>query len=168
MPFSLILLLTACCSAVESPIATWFSVYEDACHSITVSGLVADGKVPKQIYRADGSTSKTKALPVLGTEWSVVHATISNLEPASKVTIRWHADGPSYSSRTLPATLDRPIILANGGDMMHERKMMQDMTAVLAKQEPDLALLGGDLAYADGKHPQRWAWWTQIWHKVAP
>jgi hypothetical protein len=69
--------------------------------------------------------------------------------------------------RTMPAALTRPIRFAVGGDMMHTRKMLETMTEQVAKLDPDFALLGGDLAYEDGRRAKRVADWLAGWHQSA-
>ncbi len=68
--------------------------------------------------------------------------------------------------RTMPAKLERKITFVTGGDMMHSRAMVDAMNAQAAKLDPDFALLGGDLAYANGVSALRWIDWLQSWTKL--
>jgi acid phosphatase type 7 len=65
--------------------------------------------------------------------------------------------------RTLPATLNRPIRFVEGGDMMHTRGMMDKMAKQMQELDPDFALLGGDLAYANLNKGSRWIDWLGVW-----
>lgn len=65
--------------------------------------------------------------------------------------------------RTLPATLNRPLRFVAGGDMMHTREYVDTMNKRAAALEPDFAVLGGDLAYANGVDASRWIDWLQSW-----
>jgi hypothetical protein len=65
--------------------------------------------------------------------------------------------------RTLPATLERPLRFVAGGDMMHNREWVDAMNRRAGALEPDFAVLGGDLAYADGVNATRWVDWLQSW-----
>jgi len=65
--------------------------------------------------------------------------------------------------RTLPATLTRPLRFVSGGDMMHNREYVDIMNKRAAALDPDFALLGGDLAYANGVDATRWVDWIQSW-----
>lgn len=69
--------------------------------------------------------------------------------------------------RTMPAALTRPIRFAAGGDMMHTREMLETMTKEVAKLDPDFALLGGDLAYENGRLATRIADWLGGWDRAA-
>lgn len=66
--------------------------------------------------------------------------------------------------RTMPQSMDdRPIRFVTGGDMMHNRQMVDAMNRRAGRLDPDFALLGGDLAYADGSKATRWIDWMQSW-----
>lgn len=73
----------------------------------------------------------------------------------------------AWRFRTMPRTLDRPVTFVTGGDMMHSRAMVDAMNRQAAKREPDFALLGGDLAYANGVTASRWIDWLQSWTRAA-
>ena len=63
--------------------------------------------------------------------------------------------------RTPAAVLNRPVRFIAGGDMMHSREWLDAMNKRAGAQDPDFALLGGDLAYADGMDATRWVDWFQ-------
>lgn len=69
--------------------------------------------------------------------------------------------------RTMPTELRRPLRFVTGGDMMHERRWLDDMNARAGALDPDFAVLGGDLAYANGVAASRWIDWIQSWHREA-
>jgi hypothetical protein len=69
--------------------------------------------------------------------------------------------------RTLPATLNRPIRFVSGGDMMHNREYVDRMNKRAAELDPDFAILGGDLAYANDVDATRWVDWIQSWSENA-
>jgi hypothetical protein len=69
--------------------------------------------------------------------------------------------------RTMPAELGRPVRFVAGGDMMHSREMVDAMNKRAGALDPDFALLGGDLAYANGVDATRWIDWFQSWTKNA-
>jgi 3',5'-cyclic AMP phosphodiesterase CpdA len=69
--------------------------------------------------------------------------------------------------KTLPAKLDRPLRFVAGGDMMHNREFVDAMNKQAAALEPDFAVLGGDLAYANGVDATRWFDWFQSWMQHA-
>jgi len=57
-----------------------------------------------------------------------------------------------------------------GGDMSHTRELLDAMNIRCGKLDPHFALLGGDLAYANGVAHDRWYWWLDSWrdHAVTP
>lgn len=69
--------------------------------------------------------------------------------------------------RTMPRDLNRPVSFVTGGDMMHNRTQVDVMNAVAGRRDPDFALLGGDLAYANGVLSSRWADWLKSWMEHA-
>ncbi len=73
----------------------------------------------------------------------------------------------TYRFRTMPAGLTRPVRFVAGGDMMHSREMVDAMNKRAGALDPDFALLGGDLAYANGADATRWIDWLQSWTKFA-
>ncbi len=73
----------------------------------------------------------------------------------------------TWRFRTMPAAMNRPIRFVTGGDMMHSRTMVDAMNRQAAAAQPDFALLGGDLAYANGVSATRWVHWLQSWMELA-
>lgn len=69
--------------------------------------------------------------------------------------------------RTLPATMSRPLRFVAGGDMMHNREYVDTMNKRAAELDPDFAILGGDLAYANDVDASRWVDWIQSWSENA-
>lgn len=69
--------------------------------------------------------------------------------------------------RTMPRSLDRPLRFVTGGDMMHSRAMADAMNRRAGQIDPDFALLGGDLAYADGVRATQWIDWLMSWTQEA-
>lgn len=73
----------------------------------------------------------------------------------------------SWRFRTMPAELSRRVRFVAGGDMMHSRELLDAMNRRAAALDPDFALLGGDLAYADGVAATRWLDWLGSWMRHA-
>ncbi len=65
---------------------------------------------------------------------------------------------PDYGFRTMPATLDRPLRIAIGGDTRHNQEWMERVNRVAMVHAPDLIVWGGDLAYADGNEANLYRW----------
>lgn len=68
---------------------------------------------------------------------------------------------------TPPAALaaERSLRFVTGGDMMHRRDWLDAMNRAAGARDPDFALLGGDLAYANGVDATRWIDWLQSMHR---
>jgi hypothetical protein len=71
--------------------------------------------------------------------------------------------GDRWRFRTLPKELDEPMRFVTGGDMMHTRAKVDAMNKQMQELDPEFALLGGDLAYADGVKGMRWIDWLESW-----
>lgn len=65
--------------------------------------------------------------------------------------------------RTMPREFQRSVRFVTGGDMMHTREKVDAMNRQVARLDPDFALLGGDLAYANGVDARRWIDWLESW-----
>ena len=74
---------------------------------------------------------------------------------------------PSDRFRTAPDKLERPVRFVSGGDTMHRRDWFEVMNRVAGAQDPDFALIAGDLAYADDKDLGRWLdWFAAVYHTL--
>ena len=65
----------------------------------------------------------------------------------------------------MPKTLPKHLRFVTGGDMMHDRKRVDAMNKRAAELNPWFALLGGDLAYANGNSNEvgKWDDWLESW-----
>jgi hypothetical protein len=68
--------------------------------------------------------------------------------------------------RTVPAGLNRPVKFVSGGDTMHRREWFDAMNRAAGATDPDFALIGGDLAYANGRDASRWIDWLRSVHQT--
>jgi hypothetical protein len=79
----------------------------------------------------------------------------------------FNAYGTLHKFRTLPATLSRPVRFVSGGDIYggSTTDLMANMCRAAARQDPDFALLGGDIAYVNNepKAANRWFNFFTIW-----
>lgn len=69
--------------------------------------------------------------------------------------------------RTMPAELTEPVRFVAGGDMMHDRAMLDRMSRQAQRLNPDFAMFLGDLAYANGVVGTRWIDWLQSWKEFS-
>ena len=68
-----------------------------------------------------------------------------------------------FKARTLPAKRPDRISFVTGGDMMHKPEWHKDGVQAMASRSPDFALIGGDLAYANGQDWKRWLDWIEVY-----
>ena len=68
-----------------------------------------------------------------------------------------------FKARTLPAKRPDRISFVTGGDMMHKPEWHEDGVKAMASRSPDFALIGGDLAYANGQDWKRWLDWIEVY-----
>lgn len=75
-----------------------------------------------------------------------------------------------YKFRTLPATLSRPVRFVSGGDIYGGDllELTARMCRVAAAQDPEFALVGGDIAYVNNepKASSRWFDFFRIWQQT--
>ena len=64
----------------------------------------------------------------------------------------------TYRFRTLPSTLSRSVRFVEGGDVFESGDVMDRMNRYAGSLQPDFAVIGGDLAYADGLAEHVWRW----------
>lgn len=69
--------------------------------------------------------------------------------------------------RTMPRDLNRPVHFVTGGDMFSTRLKLDKANKNAGMQDPDFALIVGDLAYANGVSSNRWAEWLKSWMQNA-
>jgi Phosphodiesterase/alkaline phosphatase D len=68
--------------------------------------------------------------------------------------------------RTPPKELSRPVRFISGGDTMHRRDWFDAMNRAAGARDPDFAVIGGDLAYANDVSASRWVEWLQSVHQT--
>ena len=71
-----------------------------------------------------------------------------------------------FTFRSAPDKLVSEFKFVTGGDM-GVSDVAKKINEQAGKTDPSFALLGGDLAYANGKSTNRWLDWLDNWHKLA-
>ena len=69
--------------------------------------------------------------------------------------------------KTAPLIFPNEMVFVTGGDMFHTRQMLDSMNRRAGTENPLFALLGGDLAYANGNDGDRLLEWVESWNKCA-
>jgi hypothetical protein len=126
-------------------------------------------------YRRVGTTAWAKAT---GTTFAIADTTMqgrrvelkgltpdTNYEFNIGKPITKPADG--WRFRTMPGDLNRPVKFVTGGDMFSTRLKLDKANKNAGAQDPDFALIVGDLAYANGVSSNRWVEWLKSWMQNA-
>jgi acid phosphatase type 7 len=161
---------------ITENIATVYITYEeqDTSSSATISfhGLkksaVAEVYYDEVPHYGVVENYKSKALGYANELHKISHRTVyttklNNLKPNTKYYFTTGNPENAYTSefyfRTLPSG-DEAIRLVQGGDMGPD-SIIQDISAGAMLSEPDIILIGGDIAYANGDYKKfdRWEKW---------
>ncbi len=106
-------------------------------------------------------------------EHSVHTVDLEGLEPGTRYRFqiaKGNEPVGRYEFETAPASFKEGLSFVTGGDMFHDRKKLDAMNKRAGAEDPLFALLGGDLAYANGTVAERWFEWVDSWstNVVAP
>ena len=139
----------------------WVDLYENTSSTIWYRKRGATEWVSAEARRttAGPSTLQIRRVELTGLDPDTMYEFGIGMKPAKET------DG--WRFRTMPARLTRPVRFVSGGDMMHNREMVDAMNKQAGALDPDFALLGGDLAYAHGRLALRWVDWLQSWMKLS-
>jgi hypothetical protein len=92
----------------------------------------------------------------------IYRAQLRGLSPDTDYVFRIALSSPEYRFRTMPAQMPEKLLFVTGGDAgSGEPNRKTNIQA--AAREPRFALLGGDLAYDNGKNPTAWIEWLEDW-----
>lgn len=94
--------------------------------------------------------TRTKPFPM--TDLKVFRAEITGLKPGTEYRFRIGTQSPTYRFRTMPAKATDALHFVSGGDC-GVNPHAAAINALAAKQDPYFALIGGDLAYDNGRSP---------------
>lgn len=102
----------------------------------------------------------------------IVHvAELTGLEPGTDYRFRFGENSVAFTFRTMPQDAQRPIRFVVGGDTMEPFDFLDEgfeaTCRLAARQDPMFAVIGGDIAYANGapKLVKRWYRWLAGWKK---
>lgn len=91
---------------------------------------------------------------------------LSGLLPASSYEFELPGGGKGWF-QTAATELPAGTRFVTGGDMFHTIEMLDAMNRRAGEEDVLFALLGGDLAYANGQKTSRWYQWLDSWAKEA-
>ncbi len=92
---------------------------------------------------------------------------LKGLKPGTDYEYKVAGAGVSGWFSTAPEKLAVGTKFVTGGDMFHTRELLDAMNRRAGLEDPLFALLGGDLAYANGMAAERWYVWADSWREMA-
>lgn len=140
------------------PIGMMLTWQQDPTTTMTVDWYVIDEDRDVLEFREMGdddwsSPITAESIPFPWSERTIKRVELTGLNPGTYYEFRFGPSSKVYNFRTMPADLSDPVRIAVGGDMMHRQDWMEKTNLQAMKHDPDFILIGGDLAYADGLHP---------------
>lgn len=96
---------------------------------------------------SEAAASAPRTLP--GSERIAAHAELTGLQPDTSYEFRSDAWPDVLRFRTLPASLERPLVFVEGGDPQ-DGPAMEEMLRLAASRDPAFVVIGGDLTFDDG------------------
>lgn len=114
--------------------------------------------------KAEWQTVAATGAPMPFSNRTTLRADLKELRPGTEYFFRLDPKARVYLFRTMPATLERPLRFAAGGDTMHNRSFFEKTNREAMRHDLDFVLLGGDLAYENGnpKQVQRIYDWLDV------
>lgn len=144
--------------AAQEPDVIYLTWIKDPATTMTIQWHTAAGRGPTQVvYHPEENLSwvsvEGKSTQVSGTQVDMHIVHLEGLKEDGLVVFKIGEGPTEYRFRTLPKTLKRPVRLAVGGDIFYPGKMelFRKMNRVVASQDPDVVVLGGDLAYTTNR-----------------
>lgn len=108
--------------------------------------------------------ASTLLKPFPNTDFKVHRAELQDLQPDTEYEFQIGDSSPLYHFRTMPAKATNTIQFVSGGDSGVDKHAVAN-NLLAAKQDPRFALIGGDLAYDNGKSPKTFAQFLQNYRK---
>jgi hypothetical protein len=174
--FQFVVVLCALAPATSRAQAEVTGIYltwrDDPATTITVNWLSLYPDAPQTVWyrRDDAAWASREGVSKLVPPSALLvrRAELQGLEPDTVYEIAIGAKAPLgkegiYTFRTMPRELRRAVSFVTGGDMMHTREMVDAMNKQAGRLDPDFALLGGDLAYANNEDVTRQIDFFQSW-----
>jgi hypothetical protein len=151
-------------------IATWRS--NDPSHQVTLQWIVEADDEPDPVdiaLSSNGTATNETAVTRFGSVGSYPpmyrhRATFRALAPDTEFGIQLRGKSTGLTVRTAPESIDEPLTFAQGGDI-GTTGFVADLHQEAASWDPLFALVGGDLAYADGVSIPPWVTLLEQWHE---
>jgi hypothetical protein len=117
-------------------------------------GETVDTKISySTVKNIDWQSQPTTPKPYATTDLKVFRAELTNLTPDTDYQFKIGKLSPIYRFRTMPSKSTKTIQFVSGGDCgVNTHVIANNIQA--ARQDPMFAVIGGDLAYENGKSPE--------------
>jgi len=141
------------------PLATFLTWQRDPTTTMTVHwiGSAGDGEQRPIYYSKHGSLEwhhlPATQRPFPMTDHRLYRTELTGLEPGAEYRFRIGLDSAEHRFRTMPSKATNTIEFVSGGDA-GIGEAAQHTNQVAAAQAPMFVLLGGDLAYENGRDPK--------------
>lgn len=152
--------------APDTLFLTWQA---DPTTTMTVQWVGPENVAPTPIQYAtvDGAFwqfGRVTTKPYPNTDLMVHRCELTGLTPGTEYQFQIGSISPKYRFRTMPAKATNTMQFVSGGDCgVNVHAIGTNILA--AKQEPHFALIGGDLAYDNGRSPDTFTKFLQNYHR---
>ncbi|WP_228527877.1 purple acid phosphatase family protein [Pararhodonellum marinum] len=153
----------------EVPSGIMLSWKDDPTTTMCLDWHTPESQTQNLFYRLKGSeewqgqTGETFPFP-FSSDRFVQRVELTGLTPNTAYEVKFSDKGKVFHFITMPEhTHEEAIRIAIGGDSMHERAFMEKTNQLVVKYDPHFAIIGGDLAYANGleENLNRWYDWFE-------
>ena len=169
------LLTVAGLAKVHGPICQWYDSPTNsmAIHWVEEKTVNVDNQY-QLFYAVAGEEVWIKAEISIrdfgDTKSKVFSVDLTNLKADTRYAFKISSDKKSLGKwffKTAPLKIENEITFVTGGDMFHTRELLDPMNLRAGTESPMFALLGGDLAYANGVDSNKWYDWIDSWSQLA-
>ena len=139
-----------------------------------IAGLLQKPTRYQLVYRpvegGEWKSAKVTRRPFAKTDYDVFTVDLTGLTPGTRYVFQrlsWGKLIDNWFFETAPDRFVDGVNFVTGGDMYHTRELLDAMNRRAGTEAPLFALLGGDLAYANGVDTNRWLEWIESWTECA-
>lgn len=159
------------------PVAIYLTLQQTPDNCMTICWVVPKTEKEQHLkYREGNHWYQVEASPRTFPRklpYSLFVVELAGLEADKKYEFVLSEGEETYAFKTLPSTLSHPVKFVVGGDIYHDEiATVEQMNRIAAQQDPDFALLGGDIAYSGSaliffsEEGKRWIQFLKSWSKT--
>ena len=164
---------------VGAPSVLYLTWMDDPATTMTIHWHTSDkDRVSQVAYRKKGESEwlfKEGISALLNRTNLLIHTVeLDELEPGGEYQFRLVGKKGKYRFQTLPKQLSRPVNFVVGGDAYFYLSVLRKMNGLIASCDPDFVVVGGDIAYTNGRRAifkgrgweiKRWRTFLKEWKK---